>query len=123
MSYPGRCWGWLGWLIGLVLGLSHQIELLLTDGAHSCKAFVRHHQLAVAISQLPLCSSGEGQHPLLLCTRTICVTVMSLSCAGSSPGSGKADRQSAFHSNWTRHGDSNLAAHYHSIMQLDMEGK
>ena len=39
----------------LLLWLPHQVQLLLTDCAHSCKAFVWDHQLAVAIPELALC--------------------------------------------------------------------
>ena len=39
----------------LLLWLHHQVQLLLTDCAHTCKAFVWDHQLAVAIPELALC--------------------------------------------------------------------
>lgn len=49
-QYPGWCCDWLVWVTGLLLGLSHEMELLLTDGTHTRKALVWHHQLAVAVS-------------------------------------------------------------------------
>lgn len=53
----------------LLLRLSHQVQLLLTNCAHASKAFVGHHQLAVAIPQLALCGECMAQDCILALCR------------------------------------------------------
>lgn len=53
----------------LRLRLSHQVQLLLTNGAHASKAFIWHHQLAVAIPKLALGGECMAQNCILALCR------------------------------------------------------
>ena len=68
----------------LLLRLPHQVQLLLTDCAHTCKAFVGDHQLAVTIPELTLCGQCMVQDRCLtLCRIGNCKSVSAVhACRG-----------------------------------------